>query len=214
MKRPTLILIRLFPSRSASRRADPWCFWFLWLGYIPRKHIAFFWERKSTRKPGGWSFRCINIGSYTKCGFCIFFCYFCFLGTRMDLRWWYLGDSTLVSAIPDAISTFSFPYFPVIRSTARAGMKACSGTCLDPSILFLTTRVFEPMLSAHPRILAESHSWNPFPFGMSDLSVLYLYSNPEGRCIWRLMSLFSWNIGISFMPSSSVAMTLDLIARK
>ena len=29
-------------------------------------------------------------------------------GTIMDLRWWYLGDSTLVRAIPDDISTFSF----------------------------------------------------------------------------------------------------------
>ena len=107
----------------------------------------------------------------------------------MDLRWWYLGDSTLVSAIPDAISTFSFPYFSVICSTARAGMKACSGTCLDPSILFVMTRVFEPMLSSHLRILAESHAWNPFLFGMSDLSVLYLYSNSKGRCIWHLTSL-------------------------
>ena len=61
----------------------------------------------------------------------------------MDLRWWYLGDSTLVSAIPDAISTFSFPYFSVICSTSRAGMKACSWTCLDPSILFVSVDSIE-----------------------------------------------------------------------
>ena len=85
----------------------------------------------------------------------------------MDLRWWYLGDYTLVSAIPDAISTFSFPYFSVICSTARAGMKACSGTYLDPSILFVTTRVFEPMLSA--------------PFCMSDLSVFYYVLQFRGQ---------------------------------
>ena len=83
-------------------------------------------------------------------------------------------------------------------------MKACSGTCLDPSILFVTTRVFESMLSVYLRILAESHSWNPFPFGMSDLSVLYLYSNPEGRRIWRLTSLFSWNICISMLSSKEI----------